>query len=59
MTEQKLLALHHACRSHRDLLTSSNICGCFHRLSVFWHSQIRKWIELGATPSVRDAKAMR
>jgi len=49
MTEQELFALHQACRSHRELLTASQICGCFHCLSVFGHFEIRKWIQHGTT----------
>jgi hypothetical protein len=49
MNEQELSALHQACRSHRELLTTSKICGCFQCLSVFGHFEIRKWIEHGTT----------
>jgi hypothetical protein len=49
MTEQELLALHKASGSHRELLATSKICGCFHCLSVFAHSGIRKWIKRNDT----------
>ena len=49
MNEQELLALHQAGRRHRELLTASQICGCFNCLSVFGHSEIRKWIEKNNT----------
>lgn len=45
MTEQQLLLLHKGCSSHRELLTTSKICGCFHCLSVFGNKEIRKWIQ--------------
>jgi uncharacterized paraquat-inducible protein A len=45
MTEQELLTLHKASSAHRELLTTSKICGCFNCLSVFAHGEIRKWIQ--------------
>jgi hypothetical protein len=49
MNEQELFGLHLACRSHRALLTTSKICGCFYCLSMLGHFEIRKWIQHSTT----------
>ncbi len=46
---QALKSAHKACSNHRFLLAKSEVCGCFHCLSVFTPDAVREYTDRGQT----------
>lgn len=47
MPRNEILKAHKHSSGHRDEILKSNLCGCFHCLSIFSPSKIDEWIDDG------------
>lgn len=49
MEEDQLQKAHDACSYHSEEIARSELCGCFHCLTVFQSPWISEWIDAGKT----------